>query len=221
MLDWFKCNSAALQGIAAVLSAVFTLVIIAVTLWYVRLTRTIAEATHQQLSASLQPVLRLDISTAATHGEGVAFDKRSYWSQVNFVVQSKGSAPLKLKGIYVVIQHWSPTFVQYEQEATQKDEPYKDIILMPQDQVIGQPIADLREQWSEDMVFGLRVDCTDMSELELHSFVFRPGKGVKHSVSPGFRRQPTFWQRVEKASQYVRKWAEWENSESDRFRADE
>jgi hypothetical protein len=204
MMKWFSDNSQALQGIAAALSPIFTLAIIWVTWRYVSLTRALAETTHKQLSASLQPVLVLHIASGH-YGEGIALDKRIFWADGEFSVKVRGTSPVKLKAIYIVVQHWMPVFVQYEQELVE----YKDRILMPDEELFGKFIADLRERHTEDMVFGLHVDCTDLSELKLHSLFIHPTKGVRHSLSTG--ESSTLLQLLEKTGRYIRKWAEWEN----------
>src|SRR5882724_2542644 len=98
MLEWFRANSTAIQAMAAFLSFFLTVVLIAITWRYVRLTRDIAETTHRQLSAALQPVLELTIQLRS-YGAGTAMGNLTYSATLGFSIINKGTSPVKLKHV--------------------------------------------------------------------------------------------------------------------------
>jgi hypothetical protein len=136
MLNWLKDNSAALQGLAAVLGPILTVIIIAITWRYVRLTNSIATTTHLQLSATLQPVVDM------TFGKAIYGDrwKVTYNVSISLTMRNKGKAPVKIKRLYLVAQlHTPPTgFKQLEFEINKNnnrvlmpDETLSDTYMIP------------------------------------------------------------------------------------------
>ena len=91
MLEWLTQNAQAIQAIAAVVSVALTIFAIVLTLLYVVVTKDIAETTHRQLSAVLQPMILIDfksvgggVSTMGDTGEtnyfcNLSSGDKQYW----------------------------------------------------------------------------------------------------------------------------------------------
>jgi hypothetical protein len=209
MWEWLKTNSLAFQGFAGLVSPFLTAVIIFVTWRYVRLTRAIAETTHVQLTAQLQPVLtiglRQTIFTSGINAEGPHFGVSQ---QID--IGNIGSTPVKIKSIYLVAQirdgHQFKSQREYVIDAEQN------LILLPQASIHNSYHVDTEIDYSgalSDMILGVRIDCTDLSELMTHSFYLHPTKGLRHSAT---NNPPmTLINILERASRYVKTVVEFEN----------
>jgi hypothetical protein len=206
MLNWLKDNSAALQGLAAVLGPILTVIIIAITWRYVRLTNSIATTTHLQLSATLQPVVDM------TFGKAIYGDrwKVTYNVSISLTMRNKGKAPVKIKRLYLVAQlHTPPTgFKQLEFEINKNNNR----VLMPDEtlsdtyMIDDQPTTELH---TDNVIFGARIDCTDLTEQVMHTFYFHPSRGVRHSST--LNDSPTMLKSLVGAGRWLKEWAEWDH----------
>jgi hypothetical protein len=185
MLQWFVQYGTAVQAITAIISLILTVGAIAVTWWYVALTKDIAETTHRQLSAVLQPMILIEVkSTVYGSFQAVDIDETTYDVSGRFGITNIGKSPVKLKALYAVIQLRDD--YQYDglsNDHIRKVKGYDGHVLMPEQSLSSPFSVDVPSPaWQPpDIFFGLRVICTDLSELIEHEFTFHPSTGVRHS----------------------------------------
>jgi hypothetical protein len=182
MLDWLNHYAGAVQVIVAVIGLVLTVCAIAVTWWYVAVTQEIAETTHRQLSAILQPVIIIECKSGY-YGSSMEGTKTTYHVDGHFSITNNGKTPVKLKTLHAVVQRWVDGRLQDLQEELTE---YQMRIVMP-DQRVGDNffVTVPSPDWQPpDIKMGMIVRCTDLSELIEHSFAFYPEGGVRHSSRP-------------------------------------
>ena len=182
MLNWLNTNAGAVQ-------AVCTLVLVGVTWYYVRLTKLIAETSHRQLSATLQPILQVVkfyMAPDKTFVLGVTYYRRMSGS---VTILNQGASPLKLGDMYLVAEH------QEGRDEYPIDDHYGRV-LMPKDEFVGD-YSVLTDDDHYSPIKSIRVECTDLSEIFLHSFSYHQLHGTQHQIV----LEPTAWDRVKSATQ--------------------
>jgi hypothetical protein len=180
MLQWFNQNATTVQAITAIFSVVLTVIAIAVTWRYVALTKDIAENTHMQLSAILQPMLTMQFNLT-TYGSSLVVDTGEETFHVNgrVGITNTGKSPVKFRKLYAVLHRRQDSTTR---ELVVEIDLYSGRVLMPEEAALDEFSIDVPSgEWHYPDVFGLRVICTDLSELIEHEFNFHPTKGVRHS----------------------------------------
>jgi hypothetical protein len=203
MLEWLNCNS----GAISVLSTLSTSLLLLVTWQYARLTKSIAKTTALQLAASVQPVAVTRISL-----DGLSDSiKRGceYHAPGNVHIENKGGAPLKVKHVHVVVEEWTE-----DRKFQEKAElpAYQNQVLMPGEQIDEQ--CDIETSFritsGDDVTVGMLLECTDLSELGLHTFTYHPQRGVRHSFTP--QRETSFREKITKAIAWMERWGQWDGT---------
>ena len=95
-MQWLNENAAGLQAITAIVIVVLTFVLVGVTWWYAKLTKSMAQTLREQLAASFQPNVEMTL-TNRSHGTGS--DGRGVNSENvggTITVRNKGNLPLKV-----------------------------------------------------------------------------------------------------------------------------
>lgn len=208
-MNWFKDNSVALQAISAMVGPILTVIIIAVTWRYVRLTNSIATTTHLQLSAMLQPIVDVTFSKRF-YGEQSVFGKEGFNVSLEVTMRNKGSVPVKIKQVYLIAAlHTPPTGLRQLEFAVNKN---NNRVLMPGEMLSDtyttddQPTSELH---TDNAIFGARLDCTDLTEQVIHTFYFHPNRGVRHSST--LAETPTVLKCLSSGGRWLKQWAEWEH----------
>ena len=195
MLNWLNSNAGAVQAVCAVL-------LIVVTWYYVRLTKLIAETSNRQLSAILQPVLQVvgfDTLYGTTDVDGVTH----YYSISGTVkVINLGTSPLKLRRMYLVAEH------RGEWEEYPIDD-HDGLVLTPKGNFAGYYSVKTDCDYSslDSVVFNMRVECTDLSGIFLHSFFHHPGYGTQHYAERVVG--PTAWHAIKRTTLRIWKRLNW------------
>jgi hypothetical protein len=135
----------------------------------VRLTNTIAETARRQLSASIQPVVSLEILDERLITER---DKPLVVGG-RVGVKNLGTAPLKIRAL--------SGFVRFRTASRFQQTPYtinpaNDIVLMPDDENV-QKIwlhTDIDSQERGECTLALALDCVDLAGVSEHSFFYQP-----------------------------------------------
>ena len=195
MLNWLNSNAGAVQAVCAVL-------LIVVTWYYVRLTKLIAETSNRQLSAILQPVLQV-VAFDTLYGTSDVPGVTNYYSisgTVNLI--NFGTSPLKLRRMYLVAEH------RGEWEEYPIDD-HDGLVLMPKGNFAGYYSVKTDCDYSrlDGIVFGMRVECSDLSGIFLHSFSHRPGYGTEHCSERVLG--PTAWDPIKGTTQRIWKRLNW------------
>jgi len=169
LLTWMNANSGALQAIFSLVSLMLTAVLVYVTERYVRLTKSISEATARQLTLVTVPRLRL---TLAPDDDTL--------SRATFQIENIGERDVKLLLIRIV------------------HGPMEHVLRIPQYQnVVLQAAAKLVESFSivwweqggqlkqSERIsdYSVFVECTDIIGHELHCYSFNTITGIMHHQS--------------------------------------
>jgi hypothetical protein len=177
MWEWLNENSGAIQGLSAVVSLILTVAIIGVTAWYVRLTHTIAETTKRQLAATVQPVAMLqiwvDVFGRSSNGRCSVNGRLG--------ITNKGAAPLKIKRLYLVVQHRLTPGKLFQKEYTL--DGYANRVILPTESLMEQYTVDDVVEFTVDWLYGLHLVCSDLPELSWHEFFHHPQKGLRHAFA--------------------------------------
>lgn len=173
-------NAAAVQAICAIAVVALTIGGLVVTIQYVRLTKSIADSTHRQLTASLQPLIQMKLDIEGS-GESTRGDKIVFYRTATLTVTNSGTAALKLKGTSVTVERRKEGFIQSEYDV--ELDKYTDFVLVP-GIMLKDPMVfiNLQQKEDRDTTFKLRVDCSDLSELTLHTFTWDSSGAVQHRV---------------------------------------
>jgi hypothetical protein len=182
MLCWFARNSSALQGMAAFFSPILAVIVIAITWRYVVLTKSIAETTRLQLAAALQPLLEINLRGDMFGESNSPGQKYSLGGTLS--IFNRGTTPVKIKDIYLVIDYRGPdrAFAQNEYEI----EGHVGQVLNPNGSIGEEYLVYVNTNYQNTLglvVRGIRFDCTDLTELILHSFRYHPVRGMRHTSS--------------------------------------
>ena len=92
-MDWFAKNAAAIQAIAAIVTVVVTLGLAAITYWYVRVTREIANSSAEQVRQMREAVASQRAHIAARPHDHPAKDILSATPRVQLEVVNCGQTP--------------------------------------------------------------------------------------------------------------------------------
>jgi hypothetical protein len=95
MLDWLNHNAGAVQATGSILAALLTLILVAITWQYIRLTKSLADVAYAQHFTDLQ--LRFDYTIR------VWFDGERLMIQPHFINQS--TTTIRLKEMYILAFH--------------------------------------------------------------------------------------------------------------------
>jgi hypothetical protein len=170
-------TSTVVQAISAAVTAVATLVLVAITRTYVKLTNELARMSTLQLSAIVQPKLLLSVGSEYPLAFG----------EIQALIRNQGDQPVKLKKVLI---SWPGT----------DDKPrYHPVnvmpnrVLLPEAQggdridelvrLVGEEKESIRQNPGADeygVWFDLIVDCTDMAEVTRHCFDLSQEFGLFH-----------------------------------------
>jgi hypothetical protein len=200
MLNWLNTNAGAVQ-------AVCTLVLVGVTWYYVRLTKLIAETSHRQLSATLQPVLQVAGFTTATGKTYISGVVHYYTMSGTITIRNQGASPLELKQMYLVAEHLGAldTLKDYCEYPI---DDHEGRVLMPKEEFVCDysVVTEVDyDRLDHRAVFSFRVECTDLSGIFLHSFWNHPVHGAQHTSERVV--EPAAWDEIKSAPQRIWNWA--------------
>ncbi len=204
MLLWFSTNSAAIQAISAALSPVLTIALFTLTWRYVTLTSRIAQTTQEQLSASLQPLIRVVLESVSTGSSVFSDGSVLYNLGPRYRIENIGKTPVKLKDLYLIAR------LQNVYDFEQHEYPmrlYYDRLLFPESPLLAASSVTTTIDYSitkDTYVFGLRVDCTDLAELVTHSFYVMPDHSMKHTFTRTMK-DVGFWADIKEAIEKLRR----------------
>jgi hypothetical protein len=211
MLAWLNSNAGAVQAIAAVVVAGLTAALVLVTWKYVDLTKQIVKTAQRQLSAAMQPVLKLEILE-----EGAQFqlgERIKILGKV--VIVNLGQQPVKIKGITALVR-FKESASNYEQvpyPVTSGD----NLVLMPNDPPEIREFLILTDfvyfKAPQDCSLAIGVDCTDLAGVSEHSFFYDSQSGLRHFF--GFMkdaRHTGFWAKLKRLKARADEWKNWENT---------
>jgi hypothetical protein len=202
---WLNQNAGAVQALAAVLMFIVTTVLCWVIWLYVRFTNTIAETARRQLSASIQPVVSLEILDERLITER----DKPLMVGGRVGVKNLGTAPLKIRALSVVVRFRTASGFQ---QTPYTINPANDIVLMPDDENV-QKIwlhTDIDSQERGECTLALALDCVDLAGVSEHSFFYDPAIGLRHFF--GFRqplsRHARAWRRFKELMRKLKKLGE-------------
>jgi hypothetical protein len=182
MLGWLDTNASAVQAFSALANVILTAGLVAATLRYVILTKTLAETTKRQLAASIQPLISMSV-TCELFGETRIGDLHSYSASGNLSINNQGTSPLKLKEVFVALHPRSEGKTGGGREFELIS--YRNRLLLPGDRVGDQYVIESEHnEFQNDVGYGLHVVCTDLPELAVHDFVLHPDKSATHKLRP-------------------------------------
>ncbi len=188
-IDWLNINSPAIQAFSAVAIVGLTLLLAWLTWRSVRVAKAAARAAElatataqQQLRASLQPVLELQLSTDANFESNAPVHRFSKGGQLT--ITNGGDVPVKLKKVSAVVQSLKLVGAdavidhQYESELHQ----YTNRVLIPRTGFTDSVVFELQQKEPKHPIYGLRVICSDLSDVSRHSFFWHPREGIRHTM---------------------------------------
>ncbi len=182
---WLTQNTAAIQALSAVAIVFLTSVLAALTYKSVKATEVSATTAQHQLEANLQPSIEIHLVPGADM-EGRAPGRHWFSKGGVLTLRNLGATPVKLKRVALVVQRMQligeDVSIVHQYECELSD--YTNRIIMPAKALEENIIAELQQQADNKLtVYGLSVACCDTSELMLHTFVWHPTKGVRHSMT--------------------------------------
>lgn len=96
-------------------------------------------------------------------------------------VKNVGGAALKIKRLFVVVQRKDGHVFAAQYEVQLED--YTNRVLAPNAGFSEDANIEVRSKEDHDALLGIHVDCTNLSELRLHSFYWHPTHGTRHSAA--------------------------------------
>ena len=211
MMEWFKQNSVALQGIAALLAPLLTLALIFITWRYVALTATLAHATTAQTAISLQPIIRVTFGHQI-YGHGIDGGREHYWISLETTLRVQGQVPIRIRR-YRIIARQQVGREQFKRKLFNVP-GVQNRVLMAEDNLTHNAFVNTPINYQvqhEAMTYGLQVECTDLSNYTQHTFECFPG-WVDHYSS--ITKRYSVWADIRRAATYLKERAEWENPPS-------
>jgi len=158
-------NAAAVQAVAAIVVAVFTVVLIGLNGWYASVTKDMAKTMRQQLSSAFQPFISIEF---AHHFQGKSYSEGVHSEEVFNAINltNKSASPIKLVALRVFIYLNDPRF--YDKEAVIDQ---SGLLLGPDetkrfDVTIAVQLGATGVEYQRVLV----VHCTDLSGFSEHSF---------------------------------------------------
>jgi len=186
-----------------------TVVLCYLTWRYVQLTKKISETSLRHLSASIQPIVLLEIFEYA-----LITGNHPLIVTGKVGVKNLGSAPLKIRSLSVL--------VRFKSASEYKQMPYPvervdglvlgGLVLVPDQENIQEFIAetDIDSKDRGETTLALGMDCTDLAGVSEHSFFFDPNIGLRHFF--GFRKPASWraraWKRVRKIAAMLKRWGD-------------
>lgn len=208
MFQWIESHAIAVQSLTGIIGLLVAVIAIMVTWWNVRLTKAMAETSHYQLSALLQPIIKFELNNLF-EGHSRSYGKDSYSLGPVTKIKNAGNAPIKMKRITLLLQ--SKAIPTETKEYVAAD--YSGRVLLPGEEITGLYDVEteinygpVRDEW----IASLTVECTDLSQVVVHTFSVHPQYGMFHSSTAD--RPVTFWRSLSEAARYIKSWAEFQNS---------
>jgi hypothetical protein len=172
MFCWLDIHAGAVQALSAMVIVLLTGALVYITWRYEQITNRIAKVTEKQLSASLQPVLYIEVADRMYGHDADGYGFVTFRS----FIRNGGTNPVKLITLVGFIRsHQNQLLAQ----VIFSDE---NIVLMPEandSRVIFLRITDRTIQTTECRV-ALGVHCTDLAGVSQHSFIYDERDGLKH-----------------------------------------
>ena len=178
---WLNQNSGAIQAVTSIVIALLTVVLAYCTVRALSTSNRALTISQGQLQAMLQPTAELAF-TPAVHGEMVGFGKRTFNQGGVLDIKNVGTAPFKIQEVFIVVRERSDEDrdSQYEVAIAK----YTNRVITPTAALSERIVFDIRASADRTIVYGVHLDCSDMSGLHAHSFRWFPADGLHHEVKP-------------------------------------
>jgi hypothetical protein len=183
-MQWWNENAAGVQAITAIVIVLLTLALVGVTCWYVALTKSMVLTLREQLEASFQPNIEMELTNCSRGQESDGRGGHSENVAGTIIVRNTGNLPLKVVTVAMKLIYDKAAFpIQ-----TVTEDAKQRVVTSGDTTQFSHLIIDVPPDGSTTPYEQIaQIHCSDLAGVSKHTFSVSSRGGNRTNHSSGFQ----------------------------------